>query len=251
MALSGVGAVRINVGYSGGAAAGVSTAQNVTPHIPVWDVAGTPHEMRSLSATAAAGDTGFLELAAWESILLLTGNLVVDVGELPAQISALTCGADSFGDVTGKALTTLVCSNNPNIFGSIDGMPLETLRVINNPNLYGDFSGMALTFLQVVASTGLGGSIDDMPLDLVRVVGNGNINLSELPSSFPSSMRRISFTEGLTQQMVDWLLEAAAEVTTWTNESLVDLTGSLPAPSPAGAAFIPVIQANGATVNVN
>ena len=109
---------------------------------------------------------------------------------------------------------------------------------------------MALTLLHLQSNTQVDGSIDGMTPEYLHVQGNANITLSSLPT-FANTSDHFYFDNGLTEQMVDWLLEAAAQAVSWKGQEDVSLVGSLPAPSAAGLAFIPAIEANGAAGAVN
>lgn len=155
------------------------------------------------------------------------------------------------GSVDGMPLTYLNVGNNDNLTGSISGMPLELLSVSGNSNLSGSINGMPLTYLRILNNNNITGSIDGMGLFYFFLNEGANITWSSVPT-FASSSRFVRYTSSnATEAMIDLLLEGAANVTTWTNEKTVTLTGNAVPPSAAGLAFIPTIQAAGATVATN
>ena len=177
MALSGVGSVKMSTKYAAGSVAGAAILNRKTSHMPVWDVGGTKHQMSSLIATAAANDSGYIEVPAWESARLQTGGLVVDVSNLPEVFPELHVQAgNAFGSISGKALTYLFVANNSSVIGSIDGMPLEFLRVTDTENITGSIDNKPLYHLFIAGNSQLYGSIDGMSLDHLYIANNMNIN---------------------------------------------------------------------------
>ena len=137
--------------------------------------------------------------------------------------------------------------------GDVGGLPsgLTLLNVTGSNTLTGDVSGLpaGLTYLSVTGSNTLTGDVSDLPsgLTLLYVTGSNTLTAPVQPV-FATSMRYI-LIRGISKStaFVDTILAAAANVSTWTNEKLVDLRGTNAAPSGAGLASKATILSNGAT----
>ena len=217
------------------------------------DCGGCPLLTGSISSLPSG-----LTFLSCNSCSLLTGS----ISSLPSGLTVLSCYSCPLltGSISSlpSGLTYLSCNSCSLLTGSISSLPsgLTYLDCGGCPLLTGSISSLpsGLTYLSCNSCSLLTGSISSLPSGLTYLDCGGVVTYTA-GRTWASSMRqtrhRPASAGQFTSAMVDALLNDLANVTTWTNEKLVELRGNCGAATAASATARATITARGASVLLN
>ena len=212
-----------------------------------------------------SGDVKYLPNNLFEFFSLTTNTFSGDIANLPATLTRVYVSGSN--TITGNlanlpsGLTALYVYGNNTITGDIVNLPvsLQYCYVYGNNTVTGDLADIPASILtfNINGDNIIYGDLADLPANIVslKLYGLNVISGYTSPRTWAENQDRISIIPvspgGLSTSEVDALLHDLAQVTTWTGNKGITLTGTNSPRSSASDADVTTLTNLGVTVTTN